>query len=288
MNIDGAGDDVARIEAEHWRAMADEKAAELQRLKRRPLVRAALALDRRVEPGRRTLARYWKGWRLAGRRVAVKAGATTAAPGRPKRRAALAVELAQLDGAPDLTGRVSVVSLAQPSMPPAGELVCFLPSDAVPLEEGWLARLASVVGGDVVAATPTLIHPARAGLASTEHDLRVRAQGFDLELDRGGYLIPFARGAGTEVHLRGEPSDVAAAPLRGLVVDRAAFVAAGGLGIVDDEDVAGIDLSVRLRARRGTGHARAGCGTVRRPSGSIASARCIDRWMTDESSVARP
>lgn len=285
MNSDSAGDDIARVEAEHWRAMADEKAAELQRLKRRPVVRVALALDRRVDPGRRAVARRWNDWRDAGRRAALTAAAATATPGRTKRRAALAAELAQLDAAPDPTRRVSVLPVARPSTPPDGELLCFLPPDAIPLEEGWLARLASVVVGDVVAATPTLVHPARAGLASTEHDLRIRAQGFDIELDGSGIPSVLARGAGGEVHLCGEPADVPAAPLRGLVVDRAAFTAAGGLGPVEDEDVAGIDLTARLRRAGGRVlHVPAAALFDDRP---VASRRALYRPIDEEGSAWR-
>ena len=84
---DDAGDDIARVEADHWRAMADEKSAELQRLKRRPLVRAALALDRRLEPGRRAITVRWQRWRAAGRKAAVTAGAAASTSG-PRHSAA--------------------------------------------------------------------------------------------------------------------------------------------------------------------------------------------------------
>ena len=102
-----------------------------------------------------------------------------------------------------------------------------------------------------MAATPTLVHPARTGLAVTEHDLRVRAAGFEIELDDEGTPVVSARKRVKRFSLRGDPHDVAAASLRGLVVDRQAFVAAGGLDIVDDEDVAGVDLCARLRLHGG-------------------------------------
>ncbi|HEX2381690.1 MAG TPA: glycosyltransferase [Acidimicrobiales bacterium] len=251
--------DIARTEAEHWRAMADEKSAELRRLKRRPLVRAALALDRRVEPGRRAVSVRWQRWRVLGRRAYVTAGGATSAAGRAKRRAALAAELAHHAPASDVPRTVAIV---EPGSAPSesassevtADLVCFLPASVVPLEEGWLARLASAVCGDVVAATPTLVHPDRTGLAVTAYDLRVRAEGFDIELDDEGTPVVSARRAGDDVRLRGEPHDVAAASLRGLVVDRNAFVAAGGLVGVEgdaDDDVAGIDLCARLQRHGG-------------------------------------
>jgi len=242
--------DIARTEAAHWRAMADERSAELQRLKRRPLVRIALALDRRVEPSRRAVAVHWQRWRGLGRRAGVTAGAARTAAGRGRRRAALAIEVAQQPPPPELVRTVAIVDGSAAPESDA-DLVCFLPPTAVPVEEGWLARLAAVVCGEVVAATPTLVHPDRTGLAVTAHDLRVRAEGFDIELEDDGRPVVFARNAGNEVRLDGEPHDVAAASRRGLVVDRRALLAAGGLDFIEDDDIAGIDLCARLRRHGG-------------------------------------
>jgi glycosyltransferase involved in cell wall biosynthesis len=245
--VDNAGEDIARVEAAHWRAMADERSAELQRLKRRPLVRAALTLDRRVEPGRRAISRRWQRWRVAGRKAAVTARGATSMAGRRTRRAALAAEVAALPPAPELSRSVRMIEIGSTAADSKAVLLCFVPPSLAPLDDAWLARLAAAVCGDVVAATPTLIHPERTGLAVTEHDLRVRAAGFDIEIDGEGTPVVSARNAGEAVILRGDPHDVAGSTLRGLVVDRRAFVAAGGLDIIDDEDVAGIDLCARLR-----------------------------------------
>jgi glycosyltransferase involved in cell wall biosynthesis len=78
----------------------------------------------------------------------------------------------------------------------------------------------------------------------------VRSEGFRIELDASGTPVVWARGAGDRPTVGRAPVEVAAAPLDHLVVDRQAFLAAGGLGAATD-DVAAIDLCVRLRARGG-------------------------------------
>ncbi len=245
------GDDTARVEADHWRAMADERSAELQRLKRRPLVRAALALDRRLEPGRRAVSTRWQRWRSSGRKAAVTAAAAASMGDHGKRRAALVAEVAALPPAPQPSRTVATIEIGSAPRDSTADLLCFVPPAVTPLEEGWVRRLAAAVCGDVVAATPTLVHPARTGLAVTEHYLRVRAAGFEVEVDEKGTPVVSARNAGESVLLRGDPHEVVAASLRGLVVDRQAFVAAGGLEMVDDEDVTGIDVCARLRLHGG-------------------------------------
>jgi hypothetical protein len=75
----------------------------------------------------------------------------------------------------------------------------------------------------------------------------VRSQGFDFAVGSGGEPIAIARGAGGEPRLQGDVTEIPAAPLRGLVVARDAYLAAGGLEFAEDEDLAGIDLCARLR-----------------------------------------
>ena len=170
-------------EADHWRAMADERSAELQRLKRRPLVRAALALDRRLEPGRRAISPRWQRWRAAARKAAVTAGAAASMPDRGKRRAALAAEVAALPPAPQRVANGRHRSRSAPR-PATRRLIslCFLPPTVTPLEEGWMRRLAAPCAATSWRPRRPLSIPHRTGLAVTEHDLRVRAEGFDVEL----------------------------------------------------------------------------------------------------------
>jgi glycosyltransferase involved in cell wall biosynthesis len=249
--VDDVGDDIARVEAAHWRSMAEERSAEIQRLKRKPLVRVALALDHRLDPGRRAISARWQQWRVAARRAGMSARGAAARADRGSRRSALAAEVAELPPAPTATRTVETIEIGVAPGASDADLLCFVPRRVWPVEDGWMRRLAAAVCGDVVAASPTLVHPVRTGLAMTEHDLRVRAAGLDLNLDDQGAPVVSAREAGEAVLLRREPHDVFASSLRGLVVDRRAFVAAGGLDIVDDEDVAGIDLCTRLRRHGG-------------------------------------
>jgi hypothetical protein len=181
--------------------------------------------------------------------VSIAGAASTAA--RRRRRAALETELARLASAPVVSRSVAMTDIGSAPANSDADLLCFVPPSMTSVEDGWVARLATAVCGDVVAATPTMIHPERTGRYITEHDLLVRAEGFDIDLDGEGAPVVSARHAGHAVALARDPSDVVAAPLRGLVVDRRAFEAAGGLAIVDDEDVAGIDLCVRLRRTGG-------------------------------------
>jgi hypothetical protein len=258
---------IARVEADHWRAMADEKAAELQRLKRRPLVRVALALDRRVEPGRRAVIARWQRGRVAARAMVVSVVGAASAPAQARRRAALTAEVARLAPIPGLTRSVATTELGSLPTDSDADLLCFVPPSVTSLDDGWVARLAAAVCGDVVAATPTLVHPGRAGIGRTEHDLMVRSEGFDIDLDDGGAPVVSARHAGHAIDLARESSEVAAASLRGLVVDRRAFEAACGLATVEDEDVAGIGLCVRLR--------RNGGRIVHVPSAALFDARAV-------------
>jgi glycosyltransferase involved in cell wall biosynthesis len=149
-------------------------------------------------------------------------------------------------------GRSPAAALALAASAATGDLLCFVPAPVDTLSTGWLACLAAAIGGDVVAATPTLVHPARRGWRAGEHDLLVRTEGLEIDVDLGGVPVAVARGAGTPVDAHRPAAEVVAAPLRCLVVDRAAYVAAGGLEAAeDDDDVAAIDLCARLRERGG-------------------------------------
>ena len=61
-----------------------------------------------------------------------------------------------------------------------GRLLCFLSPSSEPLDEHWLARLAASIEGDVIAATPMLVHPEHTLREATPHDLRVRELGLDI------------------------------------------------------------------------------------------------------------
>jgi glycosyltransferase involved in cell wall biosynthesis len=132
-----------------------------------------------------------------------------------------------------------------------GKLLCFLAPTSEPWDETWLARLADAIHGDVMAATPMLVHPERPLAESTPHDLRVRELGLEvIALPSSGPVVE-ARGAGT----RGRPDqgvvEVAASSGACLLVDRIAFDEAGGLASIEIFDAAVVDLCGRLRAGGG-------------------------------------
>jgi glycosyltransferase involved in cell wall biosynthesis len=269
-----------QAEADQWRAIATERAAELRRLKRRPVVRLALAIDRRIEPGRRAVALRLSRWRSEGARAAVTAGAVASLPRRRSRRAALAAEVARLDPPAATSRLVSFIEIDAAlgvSDVPAGDLLCFVPRALLPVDEGWVARLVGAIDDDVVAAAPTLVHAAAAGWPASEHDLQVVGQGFDLALDSAGAPVAVPRGAGDDVHLSGRITEIAAASLRGLVVDADAYRAVGGVPAgIDDDDVAGIELCSRLR--------RTGARIVHVPSAALYD----DRRVRSRAALKRP
>ena len=145
-----------------------------------------------------------------------------------------------------------VADLAVAASTTTADVVAFLPRLAVAVTPDWLARLAAALGDGVVAATPTLVHPERPWHRATEHDLLVRAAGLSVAVDPDGSPSVIARHAGGDVELARPPSEVIGAPLLGLVVDRTAYLAAGGLIEQEgDDDVAALDLCARLRAAGG-------------------------------------
>jgi Glycosyl transferases group 1 len=133
----------------------------------------------------------------------------------------------------------------------SGELLCFFAQTSQPLEERWLDRLAAVVGGDVVAAVPMLLHPERPLWHATAHDLRVRELGLDLIATSSGVPVLRARDAGCSPDPNRQPVEVFAASGACMLVDRRAYEAAGGFAPLDDLDAAVIDLCSRLGAQGG-------------------------------------
>ena len=197
--------------------------------------------------------------RVIGARVAVRSGGLAALPWRRARRRALRAQLDLLREPPEPAsaallrgtagGWSELVTSAHAS---SREVLCFAPFDVDELEPGWLARMQGALGDGAVAATPTLVRPARGYRRMTEHDGLVASAGFDIEVDGSGAPRVIARGAGQAPRVLDEVVDVPAAPLQCLVVDRAAYVAVGGLvGSGEDPDCASIDLCERLRARGG-------------------------------------
>jgi len=130
------------------------------------------------------------------------------------------------------------------------ERVCFVLPSTAPVSQGWVARLAAQVDDSTVAAAPQVVHPRRSLVRATPHDAHVRQLGFDVVADDGAPSV-VARDAGHVATLGRPPVRVAGASAAGLVVDRRALEAVGGLPECEDPDIAVFELCRRLRARGG-------------------------------------
>jgi glycosyltransferase involved in cell wall biosynthesis len=268
----------AEAEAQHWRALAEEREAAMQTLRRGPLVRIAIGLERRARPIGRRLTR----WRVRASRLSASAGILVrSGPARwhrARRRAALErvarptaaepvvrarVAVLALEAVGDLAtsgvanvrevhvgvaGEVPRATLGRAAVAVDADIACLAPRPVEAVSPGWLAELVGALGDSVVAATPTLVHPARPGWQTTAHDQQVRSEGLELHLDDAGVPVAAARHAGSEPAVRRGPVEVDAAPLQCLVVDRGALEAAGGIVDLGDDDASAADLCERLRS----------------------------------------
>jgi hypothetical protein len=247
-----------RASAEHLRAALRHQRAELDSLRHRTPVRAVLALDRRVGPLRRVLARAARRVRVAGGRLALAARAL------PRR--AVAGRRGRLDrvlagsGPPPaprrsvatVTAAGPVVGVARAVAESAGDVVCLVAPTSTGAP-GWLPRLVAAIDDGAAAAVPLLVHPLRPVTRATPHDGRVRAAGLTAGV-RDGRVVVDARGAGARVTAQtvdAPPTEVAGGTAACVVVDRAAYDACGGLRPLPDLDAAVLDLCARLRAAGG-------------------------------------
>jgi hypothetical protein len=276
--------DAERAAVEHWRRIARQREGQYAALIRRPLVRALLAAERRAAPVAARARSSRRHLRSGAERLALGAGALRrtgprrapagrlvppepvdpAAPGNPRKAALVVVGPADpaWTGSPRLLPPgVDVARVAEPHQ--AGEalaraigastpdLVGVMASAGEPQTGGWLDRLAAAIGGPVVAAAPLVVHPVRRAWHGTPHDGLVRAAGVRLRLDTAGAPVPEAIAAGTVPRADGPGTDADAGTGAGLLVDRVAYEAAGGLAAGDDLDAAVVELCARLRARGG-------------------------------------
>lgn len=277
--------EAALAEADHWRRTARQRAAALDGLQRQPLVRLAVAVDRRSIPLRRAAHRAREQLRRAGSLARLSGSAALHRPALARRRRELAESLASLPAPPPISPSVSIVvapgaeavpgaAMAQlagdgghevvvvrsEGRVPAGavdravgdaqgDLVCLLGS-VRPLEPGWLARLAAPIGHGVVAAVPQLVHPERPAHRATPHDLVVREEGLDVVAQAG---TPRVRGrrAGSPVDVGRHPTEVDAGSAACFLVERRAYLRAGGLAPLPSLDAAVVDLCARLRREGG-------------------------------------
>ncbi|MEJ7582491.1 MAG: glycosyltransferase [Acidimicrobiales bacterium] len=285
---------LAALEAEragtaYWRRVAQQRTEALDALKRRPIVRGALALDRRTAPARHQGLAVLRRLRSAHERAMLVAAALPLRRALPGRRAALVDALGQLPAAthresvalivvamdplpllPEHLGGASVHVVSSTGLPVVGarvtqrgggeawsaaagraidetesELVCLMTSACVPMERGWLGRLAGALGDGVVGATPVAVHPQRSLVRATPHDLLVRAEGLEVQLTEHSAPVVRSRRAGRIAH-PSTPREVVAAATTCVLFDRRAYRAVGGLAPIHDFEAALIDLCVRL------------------------------------------
>jgi hypothetical protein len=130
------------------------------------------------------------------------------------------------------------------------DVVGIVTAACAPLTPDWFERLLAAIDGTSVAATPLLVHPLRPVHQATAHDGLVRAAGVELRLDGDGVPQAESLAAGTTSPPSSEV-DVDAGSGAVLLVDRAAYEAAGGLAPTDDLDAAAVELCARLRAAGG-------------------------------------
>jgi Glycosyl transferases group 1 len=282
MAPDPEGDDPSDLEAEldaeraaveHWRRIALKREREFAALSQRPAVRALLAAERHLAPIATRARSARRRLRSAVERLALSAGALrrvgrrclpepwegSAASGGPDagRRIALVVVARVVPAWADaLPASVSVTHVAEPSgarhaiarviAAASPELVAVVAGTSEPLGSGWLERLALTVHGPTVVAVPLVVHPLRPIHRATPHDGLVKAAGVGLHADGVGVPLALARGAGTTPRRGGESADVAAGSGTAVLVDRAAYEAAGGLADADDLDAAVVELCARV------------------------------------------
>lgn len=270
-----------RASVDEWRRVARQRSAEYSGLAHRPVVRAALAVERRFLPVRRLIGGATRRLHAAldhlmlivsalGRRGAP--GAESAAEHIRRlppavvsnRRLTLAVvgatsgpEFPMSSGGLDVepvvvsASRGAVDTVAKTLGSSDGELVGIMLATTEPLDDSALARLAAEVVGDVVAATPLLIHPTRQRTRATPHDGLVRTAGLSVALTAAGSPEVCSRRAGTVADATTPTVPVAAGSAACVLFERDAYVAAGGLGPGEDLDVAVVELCAYIRANGG-------------------------------------
>jgi hypothetical protein len=273
--------DAERAAVEHWRRIAGQREEQFAALIRRPLVRALLAAERRAAPVAARARSTGHRLRSGAERLALSAGAlgrtgrrrvpawqpappAPVDPGTARKAAVVVVGPAEpaWSGAPgSLPPGVDVARVAEPREARAAlaraietstpDLVGVMAATGEPQSGGWLDRLAAAIDGPVVAAVPLVVHPVRPAWHATPHDGLVRAAGVRLRLDTAGAPVPEAIAAGTAPRAHGPATDVDAGTGAGLLVDRVAYEAAGGLAASDDLDAAVVELCARLRAQDG-------------------------------------
>lgn len=254
-----------RAGTEYWREVARHRRVEAARVQRRPIVRAAIALDRRTAGVQRRAADLARSSAATGRRAALTAQGWRRRAELAVRRSELDAELEAVEGlaAPADPRRRVLIELTDSFDPHEvdaevaasdAELVVLVGPTVRPLTADWFDRLAAEVQAPVVAAAPIALHPERPATQATADDLLVRWAGLEVVVGPDGAPRPVGSQAGTAPDLT-TPSSPIASAATAVVVDRSAWLRAGGLGAAADGpmdlDGALVDLCTRLRAGDG-------------------------------------
>jgi glycosyltransferase involved in cell wall biosynthesis len=281
---DGGPDLRAALEAEraavdHWRRIALQRSEDYAALGRRPSVRVVLAVERRLATNVARAASSGRRLRAGLARVALSAGALRRIgrrrpPAPLSTTAAMAVSTSERQMALVVVGPavggvesgfrpgIEVTRVAEPGRARAAlarsiaasapEMVGVVAATTEPRDAVWLDRLAAAIDGGAVAATPLALHPYRPPHRATAHDGLISAAGVRLRLDRDGAPLAERVAAGTTPQLDVGIVDVDAGSGAALLMDRAAYEAAGGLAAAaDDLDVAVVELCAHLRSQAG-------------------------------------
>ena len=269
----------------YWREVARQRRVDAARVQQRPMVRAAVALDRRTR--RQQQAAQAVVGRLTGlaSRVTLRAEAVRVraemtgrrhhlstltvpadtAPAPPDPRTIVVVCLGPVPSGPHRQG-VHVQSLTQDQVDgivaaSTADLVCLLGPWSVPLTADWLDQLAATIGGDTVAVVPQVVHGERRGAVATAHDLLVQSIGLLPATAPDGSPLVVANGAGERPDLHRDSQDVLGATGAGVLMVRQQWIDAGGIGhttdggsagdAVDELDAAVLDLCLRVRRSGG-------------------------------------
>lgn len=253
-----------RLEAEeaaaaYWRSIAADRRVEAARIQHRPVVRAAIALDRRTQALQDRLLAAARRGRSAGRRLSART-----APGlgpAPSVSGDRGDEGGPSSTSASPTAGPSIIAVGPRTAAPAGatvvdrrdvdeaiaaataEIVVLLAPATTPVDDGWTEPLVRALRRpDVVAAVPCSLFPSEPRSA---HAGQVRS---------AGARVALVDDAPVSVPLPAEAAEAAVDLAVGgaLAFRRDAALAAGGLGPIDDPSAALIDLGLRLSARSGT------------------------------------
>lgn len=310
------GRDVARLLAteraatEYWRSVAEQRRSAAATVQRRPIVRAAIALDRRSEPLQNRAQRAAARLRTWGDRTRLRTMAVPTVRSLGERRRDLHTQMVRAESThvkPVRSMDVLVVDLEQATAMGVAELrshtgraplvgpdrrrpidagavnllvegcqpdaICVLAPEVAPLSATWIQRLTQALSRDVAVSVPTLVHPERPG-HRTPHDLLTRSRGIVIETI-GGAPQPRSLGAGDGVDVAAPSTEPALASAACAVIAGDAWREVGGLVVDDDADAALIDLSLRIVA---AGHHIRGLAEVlvtdRRPVESPRALLC--------------